>query len=99
MLNSIGLANIGVHNFISEKLPVLKKYDTKIIANIAASSVQEYCDVLELLDLQEGVHGFEINVSCQILILKSETHHKCVCTRLDRNVATRRHPILHRLKS
>ena len=64
MLNSIGLANIGVHKFIAEKLPVLQKYDTRIIANIAASSVDEYCSVLELLDAQKGVHGFEINVSC-----------------------------------
>ncbi|MFZ4619984.1 MAG: dihydroorotate dehydrogenase [Bacteroidota bacterium] len=64
MLNSIGLANIGVHKFIDERLPELRKYDTKIIANIAASSVDEYCAVLELLDAQTGVHGFEINVSC-----------------------------------
>ncbi|MFA6457154.1 MAG: dihydroorotate dehydrogenase [Bacteroidota bacterium] len=64
MLNSIGLANIGVHKFIAEKLPTLKRHDTKIIANIAASSVEEYCGVLELLDVQDGVHGFEINVSC-----------------------------------
>lgn len=64
MLNSIGLANIGVHKFIEEKLPILRNYATKIIGNIAASSVDEYCAVLELLDAQEGVHGFEINVSC-----------------------------------
>ncbi len=64
MLNSIGLANIGVHKFINEKLPVLKKTNSTIIANIAASSVEEYCNVLELLDKQVDVHGFEINVSC-----------------------------------
>jgi dihydroorotate dehydrogenase (NAD+) catalytic subunit len=64
MLNSIGLANIGVHKFINDRLPSLRKFDTKIIANIAASSVEEYCAVLELLDAQDGVHGFEINVSC-----------------------------------
>ncbi len=64
MLNSIGLANIGVHEFIEKKLPHLRTFRTRIIANIAASSVQEYCDVLELLDRQEGIHAFEINVSC-----------------------------------
>ncbi len=64
MLNSIGLANIGVHAFIAEKLPYLRTLDTAIVANIAASSVQEYCDVLNLLDDQEGVDAFEINVSC-----------------------------------
>lgn len=64
MLNSIGLANIGVHRFIEEKLPYLHKLDTAIVVNIAASSVQEYCDVLSLLEQQEGVDGYEINVSC-----------------------------------
>lgn len=64
MLNSIGLANIGVHNFIEQKLPYLRTLDTVIIANIAASSVQEYCDVLSLLEGEEGVDGYEINVSC-----------------------------------
>jgi dihydroorotate dehydrogenase (NAD+) catalytic subunit len=64
MLNSIGLANIGVHAFIEKKLPYLRTLETTIIANIAASSVQEYCDVLSLLEQQEGVDGYEINVSC-----------------------------------
>jgi dihydroorotate dehydrogenase (NAD+) catalytic subunit len=64
MLNSIGLANIGVHAFISEKLPYLRTLDTAIIVNIAASSIQEYCDVLSLLEQQEGIDGYEINVSC-----------------------------------
>jgi dihydroorotate dehydrogenase (NAD+) catalytic subunit len=64
MLNSIGLANIGVHAFIKEKLPYLRKLDTTIVANIAASSVQEYCDVLSLLEQQDGVDLYEINVSC-----------------------------------
>ncbi len=64
MLNSIGLANIGVHDFIDTKLPVLRTYSTKIIANIAASSVDEYCEVLSILEQQEGIHGYEINVSC-----------------------------------
>jgi dihydroorotate dehydrogenase (NAD+) catalytic subunit len=64
MLNSIGLANIGVHSFIQNKLPYLRTLDTVIIANIAASSVQEYCDVLTLLEGEEGVDGYEINVSC-----------------------------------
>ncbi len=64
MLNSIGLANIGVHRFISEKLPFLRGVDTAVIANIAASSVEEYCSVLSLLEREEGVDAFEINVSC-----------------------------------
>jgi dihydroorotate dehydrogenase (NAD+) catalytic subunit len=64
MLNSIGLANIGVKKFIDEKIPILSTFDTKIIANIAASSVEEYCSILEMLDPFPTVSGFEINVSC-----------------------------------
>jgi dihydroorotate dehydrogenase (NAD+) catalytic subunit len=64
MLNSIGLANIGVRRFIDEKLPFLRAVDTAVIANIAASSVEEYCDVLRILDEREGIDGYEINVSC-----------------------------------
>ncbi len=64
MLNSIGLANIGVRRFIDEKLPFLRSLDTVVLANIAASTVDEYCQVLELLEVEDGVDGYEINVSC-----------------------------------
>src|SRR5258707_11204373 len=64
MLNSIGLANIGVRRLIEEKLPIVRKLSTSIIANIAASSIDEYCTVLSMLDAEGGIDGFEINVSC-----------------------------------
>jgi dihydroorotate dehydrogenase (NAD+) catalytic subunit len=64
MLNSIGLANIGVHRFVAEKLPFLRNVQTGVIANIAASSVDEYCEVMRILEDHEGVDGYEINVSC-----------------------------------
>ena len=66
MLNSIGLANVGVQVFIKEKLPYLARFDTKIIANIAASSVEEYRDVLEHIEANAvpNLAGYEINISC-----------------------------------
>ncbi len=64
MLNSIGLANIGVARFIQEKLPFLRTLDTTVIVNIAAGTMDEYCTVLGQLEQQEGVDGYEINVSC-----------------------------------
>lgn len=64
MLNSIGLANIGVEKFISEKLPVLRKLDTKIIVNIAGSTIEEYEEILLQLEQQDGIDGYEVNVSC-----------------------------------
>lgn len=66
MLNSIGLANVGVHTFVKEKLPYLAEFETKIIANIAASSVDEYRAVLEEIESHatHNLSGYEINVSC-----------------------------------
>ncbi len=64
MLNSIGLANIGVTKFVTEKLPRLRTLGTAVIANIAASTIDEYCAVLDVLESQEGINGYEINVSC-----------------------------------
>jgi dihydroorotate dehydrogenase (NAD+) catalytic subunit len=66
MLNSIGLANVGVHVFVTEKLPYLANFDTQIIANIAASSQEEYCGVLEHIEAHatKNLAGYEINVSC-----------------------------------
>ncbi|MCZ6775904.1 MAG: dihydroorotate dehydrogenase [Ignavibacteria bacterium] len=64
MLNSIGLANIGVKKFISDKLPFLRTLDTTVIANIAGSTIDEYCEVLDALEAAGGVDGYEINVSC-----------------------------------
>jgi dihydroorotate dehydrogenase (NAD+) catalytic subunit len=64
MLNSIGLANIGVESFLRQKLPLLRELKTRIIANIAASSVEEYCEVLDMLEPESGISAYEINVSC-----------------------------------
>lgn len=64
MLNSIGLANIGVERFIKEKLPFLRTLRTKVVANIAAESVDEYCDVLSALEPEDGIDAYEINISC-----------------------------------
>jgi dihydroorotate dehydrogenase (NAD+) catalytic subunit len=64
MLNSIGLANVGLDEFVSEKLPRLRTIGTSIIVNIAASSVDEYVEVLERLEDEDGIEAYEINVSC-----------------------------------
>lgn len=64
MLNSIGLANIGVHAFLETKLPVLRTLGTRVIVNVAASSLEEYCKVVEILEAEEGIDAYEINVSC-----------------------------------
>ncbi|MBU2636517.1 MAG: dihydroorotate dehydrogenase [Bacteroidetes bacterium] len=64
MINSIGLANIGVEKFVEEKLPLLNNFDTVIVVNVAGSTVEEYCRVIEKLEQVEGIDAYEINVSC-----------------------------------
>lgn len=64
MLNAIGLANVGVEVFIKEKIPFLKKINTTLICNIAASSIEEYVECTKILTKEEVINAFEINVSC-----------------------------------
>ena len=64
MLNAIGLANVGVESFIKDKIPFLKKLDTTLICNIAASTIEEYVECTRILTQEESIHAFEINVSC-----------------------------------
>jgi dihydroorotate dehydrogenase (NAD+) catalytic subunit len=63
ILNSIGLQNPGVEGFIKEELPFLRKYNTAIIANIAGSTVEEYCELAEILSAT-CIDAIELNVSC-----------------------------------
>ncbi len=64
MLNAIGLQNVGVKNFVDEKLPFLRKWDTRIIANIYGHRDDEYVEVARLLQDTQGVDGIELNISC-----------------------------------
>jgi len=64
IINSIGLANVGVKRFISDKIPYLAKLPCAIIANVAGSTEDEYVSVTEILEQCEPVWGYEINVSC-----------------------------------
>lgn len=64
MLNAIGLANVGVEVFIKEKIPFLKELNTTLICNIAASSIEEYVECVQILTHEETIQAFEINVSC-----------------------------------
>jgi len=63
ILNSIGLQNPGVKAFIQEELPFLNKFNTVIIANIAGNTMEEYCEMVEILS-DTNIDAFELNVSC-----------------------------------
>jgi dihydroorotate dehydrogenase (NAD+) catalytic subunit len=64
MLNAVGLQNIGVRAFVAEKLPVLRKYDTAIVANVFGYCVEDYAEVIRILEDAEGLAAYELNISC-----------------------------------
>lgn len=65
MINSIGLANIGVEKYIREMLPIYEKLSTKIIMNIAGTDIKEYVEIMEMVEsVSSAIVGYEINVSC-----------------------------------
>jgi dihydroorotate dehydrogenase (NAD+) catalytic subunit len=64
MLNAIGLANVGLNAFVSQKLPVLRRFDVKVIVNIFGGTIDEFELLAQRLSDAEGVHALEVNVSC-----------------------------------
>jgi len=64
MLNTIGLANVGVDAFIAEKLPVLKQLQTAVFVNVAGSTLEDYLEVVRRLEGHPGISALEINISC-----------------------------------
>ena len=65
MLNSIGLANLGVKEYCSSKLPYLNKLNTNFIINIAGYAIDDYVETLQTLESNRGKQvGYEINISC-----------------------------------
>lgn len=63
MLNSVGLQNPGVEHFLKEDLPWLGQFDTKVIANINGTNLEEYCRIAEKTSVA-GIHSLELNISC-----------------------------------
>jgi dihydroorotate dehydrogenase (NAD+) catalytic subunit len=64
MLNAIGLQGIGVHRFVDEKLPELRRLGATVFVNICGSTLDEYCEVARVLSDAEGVAALELNISC-----------------------------------
>lgn len=63
ILNSVGLQNPGVHAFVRDEIPFLRKFDTCIIANVAGNTVEDYCRMAEILS-DADIDAIELNVSC-----------------------------------
>jgi dihydroorotate dehydrogenase (NAD+) catalytic subunit len=63
MLNAIGLQNPGAHKVVNDILPALDFKETRFIANVSGSTIEEYIEVTRLFD-QSPIDAIEINISC-----------------------------------
>lgn len=64
MINAIGLANVGVDEFLKSKLPYIQRMGTAVFVNVAGHSIDDYVAVCRQMDAAEGLAGVELNVSC-----------------------------------
>jgi dihydroorotate dehydrogenase (NAD+) catalytic subunit len=64
MLNSIGLPNVGVDEFVREKMPFLRTLETRVIVNVAGRVGEEYAEIVERLDSVPDIDAYELNYSC-----------------------------------
>ena len=66
MINAIGLQNVGLARFRSEKLPWLRANlrAARVLINVVGHSADDYAAVVAGLDSDDGFLGYEINVSC-----------------------------------
>jgi dihydroorotate dehydrogenase (NAD+) catalytic subunit len=64
MVNAVGLQNIGVRAFVTEKLPLLRKLRTAVVANVFGHTIAEYVEVIRVLEDTDGLAGYELNISC-----------------------------------
>ena len=66
MMNSVGLANVGLAALKAEKLPWLADnvHRAHVFVNVAAKTVDEFAHIVAALENESGFTGFELNVSC-----------------------------------
>jgi len=64
MLNAIGLENVGLEKFLSDKLPFLLGINTPLIVNILGDTLEDYQQLAARLDEEEKIAALEVNISC-----------------------------------
>jgi dihydroorotate dehydrogenase (NAD+) catalytic subunit len=64
MLNSIGLENVGLAAFRTKKLPRLRELPCAVIASLGGETPEELERLVEALEEESGLAGYEINFSC-----------------------------------
>lgn len=64
MLNAIGLQNIGAQAFLADKLPRLRTFGPRVIANCWGNTTADFERVVDALDASDGIDALELNLSC-----------------------------------
>ncbi len=64
LVNAIGLQNIGVKAFVSDKLPELRRQGAMVVANVFGQTIDDYVEVIRVLEDAEGLAAYELNISC-----------------------------------
>jgi dihydroorotate dehydrogenase (NAD+) catalytic subunit len=64
MLNAIGWQNIGAREFVENKLPGLKNFNTNVVVNIVGFDLNDYLEVARYLNDCPGIKALELNISC-----------------------------------
>ncbi len=64
MLNSIGLANLGLDDFVTKKVSFIEKFNTIVFVNVAGKELKDYIEVAEKLNDIDCIDGIEVNISC-----------------------------------
>ncbi|URZ17327.1 dihydroorotate dehydrogenase [Clostridium felsineum] len=63
MMNSVGLQNPGVKEFIKNELPKMNNFDTVAIVNLGGSCEEDYINGMKLLE-NTNAEMIELNISC-----------------------------------
>jgi dihydroorotate dehydrogenase (NAD+) catalytic subunit len=92
MLNAIGLQNPGVEAFARDILPKLRAKNAAVLVNVAGHRIEDYSLIVERLSGEEGIIGFELNLSCPnviggLVFGTDLTLFKQVCSRLRRETS------------
>jgi dihydroorotate dehydrogenase (NAD+) catalytic subunit len=64
MMNAIGLPGPGAKGFIKKYVPFLNQFDTPVIVNIWGKGMDDYGRVVDMMDEEDGIDAYEINLSC-----------------------------------
>jgi len=64
LVNAIGLQNIGVKAFVSDKLHELRLQRATVVANVFGQTIDDYVEVIRVLEDAEGLAAYELNISC-----------------------------------